>query len=424
MSKLKKYFVYFYYKNGGKIVAILLFLIIISISIYIIVWPIYGNELEIKGQEDVSKLANGDSLIDRLAFVAAMWAAYAMFCQIRSQAKIEKINLLNNINTSFYNQEDIAPLYNYFEYCYRCMSKKCKSCKDCEYHRDDFFCSKVMDYSSESFPPSVRVKYCTIFSIIYNARNDHLINPEDLIALFSYRFLIMACNPWMQKVELNAPHVENSYREIFSLYEMFSQHPDNAKNYGPFMQKSGLLYSSIIKKTRKKGLLKKGDKITFRCEETYVIKKNSILRLEKRAKRGTTKEIYIPLTREDIKDSKSNGDFFITVYHKKKLVAFALLVAPRKCERNLSKYFSKKLYSDVITIDAVFVHPSFRGYGLQRDLLTAAAEKAKESGAKYIMALVSPKNTHSYCNFIKSGFKNFALIKKDDYLRYVVYKTV
>lgn len=56
--------------------------------------------------------------------------------------------------------------------------------------------------------------------------------------------------------------------------------------------------------------------------------------------------------------------------------------------------------------------PDWRGYGLQRILIDRAAEKAREAGAKQILATVSPDNRHSLANFTSAGYEITATVSK------------
>ena len=94
-----------------------------------------------------------------------------------------------------------------------------------------------------------------------------------------------------------------------------------------------------------------------------------------------------------------------------RLVAAAAIVTGRISERNLAEGSDDDKKAS-FTFDAVFVDPDWRGYGLQRVLIDRAADKAREAGAKQILATVSPDNSHSLNNFATAGYEIIATASK------------
>ena len=62
------------------------------------------------------------------------------------------------------------------------------------------------------------------------------------------------------------------------------------------------------------------------------------------------------------------------------------------------------LWQQSYTFDVVVSDPAWRGNGIQRQFIDLAIMKAREAGAKAILATVSPTNSFSLDNFLKKGF--------------------
>ena len=88
---------------------------------------------------------------------------------------------------------------------------------------------------------------------------------------------------------------------------------------------------------------------------------------------------------------------------------------------NLAEEDLKKLAH----LQAIAVHPHFRGYGLQRELAAAHLLVLESSGYEHICCTVSPKNPVSLNNLLSCGFTVRALNPKfAGWWRYILYKGV
>ena len=75
----------------------------------------------------------------------------------------------------------------------------------------------------------------------------------------------------------------------------------------------------------------------------------------------------------------------------------------RSCDRNLGEKFGFDP-RNCFTADSSFIHPDYRGLGLQGELLDIAREEAKNCGACSVWATVSPENVYSHRNCDKRGY--------------------
>lgn len=107
--------------------------------------------------------------------------------------------------------------------------------------------------------------------------------------------------------------------------------------------------------------------------------------------------------REEILESLEL-DFCMGIFEGEKLAAFAQMVVNRDTPRNLGQKlgypFGKCVYYEI-----VFVHPDYRGLGLQAYALRRRDEVARELGAELGFVTVSPNNAFSLRNVQASGFE-------------------
>jgi len=110
-----------------------------------------------------------------------------------------------------------------------------------------------------------------------------------------------------------------------------------------------------------------------------------------------------------LKEDIESGDDIILVREQKKknLMALLIFIKPRDCVHNLAldAKLDKSAILKTAVISVIAVHPDFRGIGIQRYLLKLAEKLAKDCGAKYLTATVSPQNPHSLQNFLDKGYE-------------------
>lgn len=91
------------------------------------------------------------------------------------------------------------------------------------------------------------------------------------------------------------------------------------------------------------------------------------------------------------------------VYDGEKIVAFAVLIRNHPGEWNLGEEMGFRP-EDCVTFDIQFVHPGYRGLGLQARLLRECEAAVRGCGARYGLATVAPGNAFSLNNFQRCGF--------------------
>lgn len=108
------------------------------------------------------------------------------------------------------------------------------------------------------------------------------------------------------------------------------------------------------------------------------------------------------------------------------LVAFGILFVAGEGKENLA--YDVDEIEDINTsanVKLIIVRPTYRGNGLQRELVSRLEKTAKELGYKWLCATVAPSNNWSYDNFIKSGFEqNKILVKYGGLTRALLVKKI
>jgi len=115
------------------------------------------------------------------------------------------------------------------------------------------------------------------------------------------------------------------------------------------------------------------------------------------------KDIFVLTTKAECEDSFVN-DFCIGAFREGRLAGASIMVLNRESERNLG---GKLGYdpAECVTLDTTFIHPDWRGHGLQRAFIDMRIQKATELGVLFAFATVSPDNQYSLANIRSYGFE-------------------
>jgi len=107
---------------------------------------------------------------------------------------------------------------------------------------------------------------------------------------------------------------------------------------------------------------------------------------------------------DEIRESMAE-DICLGVFDEETLAAFSLMVINRASETRNGGQKNGFPPEECVTFDTIFVHPDYRGLGLQRKLFDHQAELAEKLGAKRIFATVAPQNEYSLNNMLACGFE-------------------
>ncbi len=153
-----------------------------------------------------------------------------------------------------------------------------------------------------------------------------------------------------------------------------------------------------------KEITKKGKSFIIRSTDAAEIERVLMLQEEVCAVLEK-KDWFVKITREEVTES-TREDITLGAYDGERLVAFSLIVRNRSTERNLGEKYGF-LATDCYCCDSAFVHPDYRGFGLQGEFLDIAREEAKKDGASSLWATVSPENIYSHRNCDVRGYTVF-----------------
>lgn len=150
-----------------------------------------------------------------------------------------------------------------------------------------------------------------------------------------------------------------------------------------------------------------------------------VLRLQQEVlKTLEIKEFLSPLTKEELIDCITK-QLMIGVFVKGELVAFRSLAHPAIDDEHLgydiglvTEDLEKVLYQEITV-----VHPSYRGFGLQKKLGKILMDRIDTSSYTHICATVAPFNFASLKDKLSQGLVIGALKRKyNGKLRYIFYK--
>lgn len=265
--------------------------------------------------------------------------------------------------------------------------------------------------------------YCTFFENLYLLYRHHIAEIEDLDDLFGYRFFIFVNNPYIQEKYILP--TSSSYIQIFKLYDAWTAHrrrkdgpdwrnriPFSKYMFSPEYLKNRLYLNDLSLKESDGPVAFDTKGKQFTIKDCTFENLSEILDLQRRCTDALPDpDIYYPLSRDELLESL-HLDMVPGIFAPDgRLVAAAAIVTGRISERNLAEGSDDDKKAS-FTFDAVFVDPDWRGYGLQRVLIDRAADKAREAGAKQILATVSPDNNHSLNNFATAGYEIIATASK------------
>lgn len=316
--------------------------------------------------------------------------------ELRNSQNVTCSEMLIDLNNYFHDSDRLMKVYAVLENCET----------DPHIDADDF-----KDIQSVEI-----AHYCTFFENLYLLYRHHVAEIEDLDDLFGYRFFIFVNNPYIQEHYILP--TSSSYVQIFKLYDVWIKYREKSgkkdwKKQIPLYQfhfpKDYLeneLYMVDADTVRKKTEKFEAKGKQFTLERLSCNDISEIMNLQQQCVEALpSAEIYSPLTRGELIES-ATLDTLVGIYSDNHLlVAAAIIVSNRASKRNLATN-TGDAQEAIITFDAVFVSPYWRGYGFQKLLIDYCIRQAKSSDKiRKIVATVAPDNVYSESNFIAAGFK-------------------
>jgi len=147
-----------------------------------------------------------------------------------------------------------------------------------------------------------------------------------------------------------------------------------------------------------------GSSLPYRFEQMNDVHMEEILQLQQNVVESLeNKDIFVETTEDELYESLRE-DICTGLYDGERLTAFGLVVINRPSPRNLG-ILDGKNYHESLTFDSIFVHPLYRGHGLQRAISSYLLKQAEAIEYRFIYATVSPDNKYSLQNTISVGFR-------------------
>lgn len=119
------------------------------------------------------------------------------------------------------------------------------------------------------------------------------------------------------------------------------------------------------------------------------------------------KTLFVKTKRDEFAESLELDQCFCFM-DEDRMAAFTLMVAGRPGYRNYGEYlgYSPEEIAKTVSMDTTFVHPNYRGYGLQKYFFDLRERVAKEVlGAEQALTTISSENVYSLNNARRSGFE-------------------
>lgn len=138
-------------------------------------------------------------------------------------------------------------------------------------------------------------------------------------------------------------------------------------------------------------------------------------------------EIFMPHEEDYLHDALCSKLSVLGVWAGKELVAYSIIRYPARGEGNLGRDLGlgEEDLAKVAHLQALAVHPGFRGRGLQRELARSHLRVLNDTVCEHICSTVSPKNPISLNNILSCGFVVRALLPKfNGWWRYILYRSV
>ncbi len=374
-------------KSKNKLFLVVILFILVLISVLIGTWLIirYGN---VNGE-----IFGAEAAVGAFSLVATIVGTFFVAYELKNSSEVTCCEMLINLNNYFHDSDRLMKVYAALDNAYL-------------WGKNDEEVWEGVDDSDVQF-------FCTFFENLSLLVQHKIAKIKDLDDLFGYRFFLFMNNPHVQEKYILT--TSSSFANLFDLYTKwisFRDEENKKKEIHPivgnehrftdeYLKNKMYLVDNGVGKHLYRDVTVKGKEIKIR--DAWFDEISSILKLQALVSNGIDDaDIYVNTSRPELIESL-HMDCVLGAYDGDKLVAVATFICNRKTDRNLGLKMGGKA-NKCFTFDAVFVHPEYRGLGLQREFIEIAKQKAAIDGADSIWCTVSPKNKHSHNNFTASGF--------------------
>lgn len=334
--------------------------------------------------------------ISLFSLITAFCGALLVVAELKMNQNTTKCNMIIKLNSYYHDNDSLMKVYEALEDENRNLAGESNFT-----HITKSEIASFMDFYEN-------IAYLTKAKVISIA---------DIDDLFGYRFFSFMHCPYLQECHILPS--SSSYIQIFGLYEKWIQYRENRATHGV----DGAVTVRSTNRYENDYLIKRlylhdpgyGPRVEYNSPKSK--KKcihllgvtfpeiSKVLTLQDDCvPPNTPHEEYIPLTRSKLLESM-HLDRCIGAYVDDKLIGFAIFVSNRSGSRNLGASLAGAKPAKAITFDALFVHPDFRGLGIQRKFIKLCRQFAMEHDVTDVYTITAPNNPHAQSNFLLSGFK-------------------
>lgn len=366
-------------RNASKrLMLLILAILLVILCVYVFVAKPFGE----------------DKVVDVFTLVGTLLGTVFIAVELQNTQVVTCCEMLVNLNNYFHENDKLMSVYG---------------------HLERHYLSEFADRRLETdVDESDIAAYCTFFENLYLLVNNRIARISDIDDLFGYRFFIFVNNPWIQ--EKCILPTSSSYRQIFALYDIWIDYRRKSRGLNHIPLEKYAFSDAYLDKqlylmdkepsTCAIATVATRDGSSLTLRELGFKHLSDILRLQEQVHDAMPqKDMLAPLTREELIESLHLDRLIGAFTAESEPVAFVLMVANRRGERNLAKDAGKN-WRHCLTLDMVMVHPLYRGNGLQKVLVENITRlSAATSGAECVLATVAPDNAHSLGNFRTMGYE-------------------
>ena len=334
-----------------------------------------------------------EAAVGIFALIGTLIGTLFVAFELKSSAEVNCCEMLINLNNYFHDSERLMRVY---------------ACLD-----NAYLWGKNTEEAWAGIEDADVQFFCTFFENLSLLVSHRIARIKDLDDLFGYRFFLFMNNPHVQEKYLLT--TSSSFANLFMLYDKWiayrdeinakvETHPVVGKEYrftDDYLKNKLYLVDNGVGKHLYTTLQAKGKQLYLR--DVWFDELTQLMRLQDIVHESMADpEQYVPTSRSEWIESL-HLDYVLGAYDQDKLVAVALIIDNRNSPRNLGQKFGVP-FADCYTYDAVFVHPDYRGMGLQKAFGEIAKKQAAVDNVHSIWCTVSPNNVFSHNNMTAMGY--------------------
>lgn len=332
------------------------------------------------------------TLLSVSSLVVAAVGVILVYRELEMTNDIAEAEFIANINTSFVTNPEYKKVYVALDKYQRLLG--CEAGKEMLRRAEKEI--EELDNSSIS-------NYLTFFEVLNVLRKKEVMKISTIDDLFAYRFFIATRNKCIYRRKI----AKGNFRNILELQELWEE----------YRRENGLeMYGEDLC----------GDEVSFvRLGVPYL---RDVLEIQQEAFAHMPDPQLLRANSEEALHECLVNHYVVGAFCNGELMGFGVLYFARDTEENLARYVRENVddYSVYANIKLIIVRESYRGKGLQRQMMERLEAAARKRGIRELFATISPQNTHSENNFLAMGYTKEGYVehKYGDYDRNVFAKVL